>query len=424
MYNVPSFKLNEFAYRCHRRPPLVCPILSLTVYIVVVSNTNNNATRVSCASKTTFHWSSSLDYFMFLATLRSIATHRFPPYRAMSSFIDLAPGRALLPTESQLQHACANSAVMSSASPEIYQNAICTHSGSFHCDEALAIGLLKLMPEWKDAPIVRTRKTEIHDACKIVVDVGSTHDHSKMRYDHHQREFNAEFEDITLGEGTGFQTKLSSAGLVYKYYGKTILNEIRMACGAPEEDAALADKIWKKVYAGFIEHVDGIDNGIEAFGGTDCTSNYKVSTTLSSRVGGLNPGWNEPSTDEVRNALFKQAMMLTQKEFLAKVTGLYTSWLPARAIVANALTASDVDSTSDEQKDAKRAKTEDDVDAQILVLTEYCPWIDHLFDLEEENNMVRGNKAFVSSSFLFFWRCLVCADCFHCFSFSLLQQHA
>ena len=126
----------------------------------------------------------------------------------------------------------------------LLQNAICTHSGSFHCDEALAIGLLKLMPEWKDAPIVRTRKTEIHDACKIVVDVGSTHDHSKMRYDHHQREFNAEFEDITLGEGTGFQTKLSSAGLVYKYYGKTILNEIRMACGAPEEDAALADKIW------------------------------------------------------------------------------------------------------------------------------------------------------------------------------------
>ena len=41
MYNVPSFKLNEFAYRCHRRPPLVCPILSLTV-IYRIKNTNNN----------------------------------------------------------------------------------------------------------------------------------------------------------------------------------------------------------------------------------------------------------------------------------------------------------------------------------------------------------------------------------------------
>ena len=193
-------------------------------------------------------------------SLRTLSNRSMSSFTSPAGAVDFAPGRALHTTESKLQESCAAANVMSSADPSIYKSAICTHSGSFHCDEALAIGLLKLMPVWKDAPIIRTRKTDIHDACQIVVDVGGDHDHSKQRYDHHQKEFNAETQDITLGEATGFKTKLSSAGLVYKYYGKTILNEIRIACGAPEEDAALSDKIWKKVYAGFIEHVDGIDN--------------------------------------------------------------------------------------------------------------------------------------------------------------------
>ena len=43
---------------------------------------------------------------------------------------------------------------MSSASAEVLKTAIGTHSGSFHCDEALACGMLKMLPEWKDATIV------------------------------------------------------------------------------------------------------------------------------------------------------------------------------------------------------------------------------------------------------------------------------
>ena len=30
-----------------------------------------------------------------------------------------------------------------------------THDGSFHCDEALAISMLKLLPEYKDSPVLR-----------------------------------------------------------------------------------------------------------------------------------------------------------------------------------------------------------------------------------------------------------------------------
>ena len=301
----------------------------------------------------------------------------------LTGAVNLAPGRSLLPNESKLQEACAATHVISDLDPSLYSKAICTHSGSFHCDEALAIGLLKLLPKWRDYPVIRTRSTPIHNMCEMVVDVGGTHDHANCRYDHHQKKFNAEFQDITLGKETGFTTKLSSAGLVYKYYGKEILNEVRLACGAPEEDAAMLEKIWKKIYAGFIEHVDGIDNGIDFFEGG--TPNYLVSTTLSSRVGDLNPEWDQESGDIVLNTLFKEAMMLTQKEFLEKVKREYTN-LKARSIVKEAIVNGNV-------KDGKDGKEE--IDGQILVFSQVCPWEDHLFELETEHDIVGKYKYMV-----------------------------
>lgn len=55
----------------------------------------------------------------------------------------------------------------------------------------------------------RTRDPSVLDTCSIVVDVGGVYDESKQRFDHHQRGFTEVF-------GHGFNTKLSSAGLVYK----------------------------------------------------------------------------------------------------------------------------------------------------------------------------------------------------------------
>lgn len=62
-----------------------------------------------------------------------------------------------------------------------------THDGSFHCDEALACYLLRLLPKFQDARIIRTRDQNKLDQCTIVVDVGGTFDPSNMRFDHHQR---------------------------------------------------------------------------------------------------------------------------------------------------------------------------------------------------------------------------------------------
>jgi uncharacterized UPF0160 family protein len=56
----------------------------------------------------------------------------------------------------------------------------------------------------------RSRDPAVLGDCDIVVDVGAVYDESKLRFDHHQRGFTEVF-------GHGFSTKLSSAGLVYKY---------------------------------------------------------------------------------------------------------------------------------------------------------------------------------------------------------------
>lgn len=72
-------------------------------------------------------------------------------------------------------------------STNVSTKVIGTHNGTFHCDEALACFMLRQIPEYAQAKVVRTRDSETLDKCDIVVDVGGVYDHSTMRYDHHQR---------------------------------------------------------------------------------------------------------------------------------------------------------------------------------------------------------------------------------------------
>ena len=51
-----------------------------------------------------------------------------------------------------------------------------THSGTFHCDEALGCFLLKLTDQYKTARIVRTRSPEALQPLDIVIDVGGVYD--------------------------------------------------------------------------------------------------------------------------------------------------------------------------------------------------------------------------------------------------------
>ncbi|CAK1545426.1 unnamed protein product [Leptosia nina] len=245
-----------------------------------------------------------------------------------------------------------------------------THDGTFHCDEVLACYMLKLLPEYKDAEIIRTRDLEKLKTCDIVVDVGTDFDHQRKRYDHHQREFKETFSSIKPAFGEKYKIKLSSAGLIYAFYGEEVIKEITpKECLLSTEDLKI---IYKKVYDHFIEEIDAIDNGVPI---ASEEPRYKINTHLSARVGRLNPEWNSTKAIDTDD-LFRQAMNLVSKDFLYTVNYFTSIWFPARDHVKNAL-----ESRFDVHESGK-----------ILVLKQFCPWKDHLFDLEEEMGLTNQIK--------------------------------
>ncbi|KAJ7492589.1 metal-dependent protein hydrolase, partial [Mycena latifolia] len=236
-----------------------------------------------------------------------------------------------------------------------------THNGTFHCDEALAVFLLR-----PNINVKRTRDPAVLETCDIVVDVGAVYDEAKQLFDHHQRGFTEVF-------GHGFETKLSSAGLVFKHFGKEVIaNKTQLA-----QDDPKVMTLWLKMYKEFIEAIDGIDNGISQYP-SDIKPKYKSRTDLSSRVGSLNPVWNQPSGPDILDAQFAKASLLTGEEFLGKLNFYANAWLPARDLLIASIESS---------------KQQIDPTGKIIVLEQFLPWKEHLFDLEAESAMPESDKA-------------------------------
>ncbi|XP_061146512.1 UPF0160 protein MYG1, mitochondrial isoform X2 [Syngnathus typhle] len=233
-----------------------------------------------------------------------------------------------------------------------------THNGTFHCDEVLACFFLRQLPEYKDAEIVRTRDPTLLAGCDIVVDVGGEFDSQRHRYDHHQRTFTETFNSLLPNKP--WVTKLSSAGLVYLHFGRQLLAHLTQL----KEDDKQLEILYDKLYENFVEEVDAIDNGISQ---CDGEPRYAISSTLSARVGHLNPRWNSKSQDTEEG--FKKALALVGDEFLDRLDFYITSWLPARQVVEKAVN--------------ERYKV--DPSGQVMEFSQGgCPWKEHLFALEKE----------------------------------------
>jgi len=245
----------------------------------------------------------------------------------------------------------------STAKPRLVKK-IGTHDGTFHCDEVLAYHMLSLTNQFKDAELTRTRDQTILDTLDCLIDVGSVYDPTKHRYDHHQRGFFLTLDD-------DHTTKLSTAGLIYKHFGREIIcNILGLNSDSPNIDA-----IYNWVYKNFIESIDAIDNGIAQ---TDVQPRYRVTTDLSSRIRYLNPAWNDTNADI--EAQFKKATVVAGTEFVEKINFCGKHWLPAREIVQKSM----------------HSRPE----ADILVLNQACPWASHLFEIEEELG-IRGQVKYV-----------------------------
>ncbi|KAK9451819.1 metal-dependent protein hydrolase [Limtongia smithiae] len=250
-----------------------------------------------------------------------------------------------------------------------------THSGTFHADEALAVYMLKLLPKYKNSTVVRSRTPDILEACDIIVDVQGKYDGLK-HFDHHQRDFSETFS-------TDFKTKLSSAGLIFKHFGKEIISD-ELNTSVDSADVSL---LYTKLYSAFVEAIDGNDNGESAYPDNIKPAYNASGITLPSIVAGYNPSWNEPRDDVYMDTQFEKASKLMGEVFSSKLKFYAKSWLPARELVRTALVES----------------TKYDDEGRIMVFDTTVTWKGHLFDLEEEMK-IEGRTLYVLYSDGASWR--------------------
>jgi len=254
-----------------------------------------------------------------------------------------------------------------------------THSGAFQADEALGIYLLRKLPEYREAALVRSRDNEVLKPLTIVIDVAGLYDHGKLRYDHHQRGFFETFDgdnpaccdggrpDVTGREtATGaFKTKLSASGLVYKHYGREIICALHPSLrGAPDA----LEWVYVKMYKDFMEGIDANDNGIEIADEV----RYTDGTSLPMRVHRLNARWNEPEGGPSETERFEQASALCGSEVAAQLAQLVECDLPARTVVEAALLERCAVHPSGEV---------------ICFSNGGCPWKTHLYELERTHSL-------------------------------------
>ena len=238
-----------------------------------------------------------------------------------------------------------------------------THSGTFQADEAMGVWMLRQLPAYRHSPVIRSRDVAVLDTqCDIVIDVGGIYDHDKLRYDHHQRGYDERFENPPNGQRC---TKLSASGLVYRHYGKQVLQAYY-----PNLDQPSLDWAYVKLYDTLLEALDAIDTGVEMIPEGQQLL-YKDTTGLSARVSRLNPRWNEVDDQGHKpdpDVRFEQASQLCGIDFLSVLTALVESDLPARQYVEQALLQ----------------RTETDASGQIIRLSSGgLPWKNHLYELEK-----------------------------------------
>ncbi|KAL1639819.1 hypothetical protein SLS58_007563 [Diplodia intermedia] len=252
-----------------------------------------------------------------------------------------------------------------------------THNGHFHADEALAVYLLRTLPTYDASPLVRTRDPAVLETCHTVVDVGGVYDHTKNLYDHHQREFDAYFPGRSA-------TKLSSAGLVYKHFGKDIIAQ-QTGLSIDNDDVEI---LYQKLYDGFIEAFDANDTGVSSYDSKALKAAGLEKRfedrgfSIASVVNRFNyhhaddAGKSKELLQDEEDTRFKKASDFVGEQFIMELTDKHSNWLPARAAV----------------KAAFEDRKQYDSQGRIMVLKQGMPWMDHLYTLEEESNTPAESK--------------------------------
>jgi uncharacterized UPF0160 family protein len=184
---------------------------------------------------------------------------------------------------------------------------IVTHNGKIHSDEVSAVALLSSYFSNKnvEVSVLRTRNSEKFLEGDYLVDVGGEYDHERNRYDHHQAGFGETWD--------GFQTPLSSAGLIWRHFGKDIVemylsnlsNNFEQYDQGFNYSETTIQELVNTIYEKLIYDIDANDNGISTIPG-------QASLNISEIVSAINGN----VTDEIsQNTNFNRAVSLVGNIF-------------------------------------------------------------------------------------------------------------
>lgn len=137
-----------------------------------------------------------------------------------------------------------------------------THNGKIHADETVAIALLINYYNKKnyEVTVLRSRDPAYFYDSDILVDVGGIYDPDNFRFDHHQSDFHEKWTENS-------ETHLSSAGLIWRHYGKEIVemyldaNSNEFDCDENYNDEIITE-IVNLIYEKLFLEIDANDNGI------------------------------------------------------------------------------------------------------------------------------------------------------------------
>ena len=207
-----------------------------------------------------------------------------------------------------------------------------------------------------------------------MVDVGSEYEPAKNRYDHHQRGFSVTFPNHT--------TKLSSAGLVYMHFGRTLISQ-QTSLSVDHPNVTI---VYEKLYKDFIEAIDANDNGISAYDSAaldaaNVEARFKqFQITLPSMVSDLNhpDPTADPDEPQDEDNLFAKASKLMGTAFVRKLSIACSSWLPALDTV----------------KGAYKSRHDVHQSGRIIILPQSgIPWKEHLYNIEKEESGDSGDDS-------------------------------
>lgn len=216
-----------------------------------------------------------------------------------------------------------------------------THDGIFHADDVVALAIIMLAYARTTINIVRTRDAAKLAECDVVVDVGGELLPSANRYDHHQRG-----RAGARNNGVFY----SGAGLIWRELGIVLCDGNVAVCDAVDQD--------------FIQAIDATDNGQPLFEGGVAQFGEVRSSSLSSLISSLNPGWDE---DKDSMPAFVGAVEIT-KTFLSRAIARARGEWAATSVVEQAVRTAG--------------------GSPIIEFEKFCPWQDVLGTIAPEGLFV------------------------------------